>query len=594
MLREALAGQIDSKMETWTMASNPAADWTTQDLRDLHNGDLWLYTGTTEITIGGVTIHPQGVYQYNSASGTWAAYSSTSSNVFDLIDGKTTIFYGTNTGIYANVQVGDYLVDSTNGKTYRWNGSSWVLLLDYKTYTNGAVSDAKAVRTELQYCLSDSNSSFVAYGSWSTTLPTYVAGKYYWVRTVTYYGDGTDNSSTTVPRLYQTGQTAAETQIALNSTNNHFWYDNTGAYVTEDDGTYATGYATRITNAGILQSYNGNLMSSWTSSGIDFYESGGTGVTIAEFGSSEARIGKETSDNITIDANGLQINKGNTEVGSLTQVSNYEPEYSSGTYDNALFLKTPEYFAIRLDSSVPYGDMEEAYPIFETDGHDISIEVGQRDSSFGSCSVYIADAYSNTTGYPVVSLSNPNYSRNHKGGFFRVENENHMVRFGISQAGTTRGIHDEHSNKWLIGINSSDEVLSGQVYSKTTSAGSNVRVDSDYTLKRYVSSSRRYKENIEDLTDAELDAERLYDARVVQFRYKDDYLDSTDQRYDKLVCGFIAEELDEVYPIAVNYADEQPEDWEPKFLIPPMLKLIQDQKKKIDELEQRLEALERK
>lgn len=299
-----LEGQIDAKIETWTQSTNPAANWTTQDARDLHNGDLWLYTGTSTITVGGVTIHPQGVYQYNSASNTWSAYSSTSSNLFDLVDGKTTIFYGTNTGTYANVQVGDYLVDSTNGKTYRWNGSAWVLLLDYKTYTNGAVSDAKVTRTEIQYCLSDSNASFVAYGSWQTSLPTYVSGKYYWTRTVTYYGDGT--TSATTPVFYQSGQTAVETQIALDSTNNHFWYDNTGAYVTEDDDTYSTGYATRITNAGILQSYNGNLMSSWTNSGINFYANDGND-TIAEFGSTAIIGNKNYGAHTEISPNEMSI-----------------------------------------------------------------------------------------------------------------------------------------------------------------------------------------------------------------------------------------------------------------------------------------------
>lgn len=331
-----LEGQIDAKIETWTQSTNPAANWTTQDARDLHNGDLWLYTGTSTITVGGVTIHPQGVYQYNSASNTWAAYSSTSSNLFDLVDGKTTIFYGTNTGTYANVQVGDYLVDSTNGKTYRWNGSAWVLLLDYKTYTNGAVSDAKVARTEIQYCLSNSNTSFVAYGSWSTSLPTYVSGKYYWTRTVTYYGDGT--TSATTPVFYQSGQTAVETQIALDSTNNHFWYDNTGAYVTEDDDTYSTGYATRITNAGILQSYNGNLMSSWTNSGINFYSSDGI-TSIAEFGSNEARIGAESGRHIAIDNDSFDIKDGTIVRASfgdevkIGRVSEYNTTIDNDSFD---------------------------------------------------------------------------------------------------------------------------------------------------------------------------------------------------------------------------------------------------------------------
>ena len=253
-----------------------------------------------------MTIHPQGTYQYNAASGKWAAYSSTSGNLFDLVDGKTTIFYGTNTGTYTGVQTGDYLVDGTNGKTYRWNGSQWVLLLDYKTYTNNSVSDSKVAYVEVQYCLSDSNTSFVAYGSWSTTMPAYVSGKYYWTRTVTYYGDGTNDGGST-PRFYQSGQTAVETQNALASTNNHFWYDNTGAYVTEDDGTYSTGYATRITNQGILQSYNGNLMSSWTNSGVNFYESGGTGNTIAEFGGNLARVGKESQAHTEISPDTLSM-----------------------------------------------------------------------------------------------------------------------------------------------------------------------------------------------------------------------------------------------------------------------------------------------
>lgn len=333
-----LEGQIDAKIETWTQSTNPAADWTTQDARDLHNGDLWLYTGTSTITIGGVTIHPQGVYQYNSASNTWAAYSSTSSNLFDLVDGKTTIFYGTNTGTYANVQVGDYLVDSTNGKTYRWNGSAWVLLLDYKTYTNGAVSDAKVVRTEIQYCLSNSNASFVAYGSWSTSLPTYVSGKYYWTRTVTYYGDGT--TSATTPVFYQSGQTAVETQIALDSTNNHFWYDNTGAYVTEDDDTYATGYATRITNAGILQSYNNNLMSSWTNSGINFYSSDGQ-TPISEFGGSGVNLYSNGANVATFGASTIELGKNsyNSEVkmckGMLTLTGGYEDGVYKGKLINS-------------------------------------------------------------------------------------------------------------------------------------------------------------------------------------------------------------------------------------------------------------------
>ena len=142
-LNTSLKSQIDAKIETWAQATNPAASWTTAATRLPHDGDLWLYTGTSSITVSSVTIKPQGVYKYNANSNSWSAYSSTSSNLFDIVDGKSTIFYGTTSGTYANKQVGDYLVDSSTGSTYRWNGSSWVKQTDYKTYTDGAITTAK-------------------------------------------------------------------------------------------------------------------------------------------------------------------------------------------------------------------------------------------------------------------------------------------------------------------------------------------------------------------------------------------------------------------------------------------------------------------
>lgn len=130
-----------------------------------------------------------------------------------------------------------------------------------------------AVWTE--YNMSTSNSQFVqASGyTWDVEVPAYVAGLYIWRRTVYEYADGSIAYGD--PMFSAQDQVLGEVKYAQDSTNNHFWYDNTGAYVTEEDGTYATGYATRITNAGILQSYNNKLMSSWTNSGIVFYKSDG-------------------------------------------------------------------------------------------------------------------------------------------------------------------------------------------------------------------------------------------------------------------------------------------------------------------------------
>ena len=76
----------------------------------------------------------------------------------------------------------------------------------------------------------------------------------------------------------------------------------------------------------------------------------------------------------------------------------------------------------------------------------------------------------------------------------------------------------------------------------TTSNGVYARVYSN-RIYRYSSSSRRYKENIKPIEAEEIAPEKLYDAEVVQFTYKDGYLIDEDPRNSKLISGFIVEDL---------------------------------------------------
>ena len=128
-------------------------------------------------------------------------------------------------------------------------------------------------------------------------------------------------------------------------------------------------------------------------------------------------------------------------------------------------------------------------------------------------------------------------------------------------------------------------------YSTTSTTGSWVRILSDGTIVRDGSSSKRYKHDItSELTE---DPEKLYDVEVRQYKYNDDYLSKDDQRYGKDIIGFIAEEVAEAMPGAVDYDDEgRPEMWNVHVIVPAMLKLIQEQKKEIDELRARLDRLE--
>jgi hypothetical protein len=146
---------------------------------------------------------------------------------------------------------------------------------------------------------------------------------------------------------------------------------------------------------------------------------------------------------------------------------------------------------------------------------------------------------------------------------------------------------------WVICVDANKNIRIPKAYTDTTSSSANLNIASGGVLARSTSSSKRYKKDIKDIEDKDLDPNHLYDARVVQFKYRDDYLAETDQRFNKDVVGFIVEELENVYPIAIDYVDEQPEDWSARYLIPPMLKLIQDQHKEIEELKARIESLEK-
>ena len=149
---EDLEKQIDGKIETWAQDSSPSAAWTTAEARAQHDGDLWYYTGISKITAGGASIKPSRTYKYDAAADKWIeAYSS---SLFDYADGKSTIYYGTTALRPSDAETGDYLVDSTDGCTYRWSGSAWIKLTDYETAVASAKKELEnsisAIQSDLQ------------------------------------------------------------------------------------------------------------------------------------------------------------------------------------------------------------------------------------------------------------------------------------------------------------------------------------------------------------------------------------------------------------------------------------------------------------
>ena len=131
----------------------------------------------------------------------------------------------------------------------------------------------------------------------------------------------------------------------------------------------------------------------------------------------------------------------------------------------------------------------------------------------------------------------------------------------------------------------------------TTTETANTRIGGAGKILRNTASAKRFKEDFSKDLTGELNPEKLYDIDVMSYKYKTSYLNNKeDIRYHKDVIGFIADDVMEKYPIAADYyIDENGkkvvEDWNFRYMIPPMLKLIQDQKKEIDSLKESVSFL---
>lgn len=106
-------------------------------------------------------------------------------------------------------------------------------------------------------------------------------------------------------------------------------------------------------------------------------------------------------------------------------------------------------------------------------------------------------------------------------------------------------------------------------------------------------SARRFKTDIEPVVDAGLDPHRLYNIGVVQFKYKPSFYGLPDGTEMPTVIGILADDVDKEYPCACEYDDDTGEviNWLERYMIPPMLALIQEQHADIESLKQENLAL---
>lgn len=112
------------------------------------------------------------------------------------------------------------------------------------------------------------------------------------------------------------------------------------------------------------------------------------------------------------------------------------------------------------------------------------------------------------------------------------------------------------------------------VANSNSNAG-NAHMTTEGYLRLGVASSKRYKHDVTEIKEADLNPEKLLELPVVQYKYNAGYLSEDDNRYDKFIPGFVAEDVAKYYPIAADYENGVVNDWNFRMIVPPMLELIQ-------------------
>lgn len=169
--------------------------------------------------------------------------------------------------------------------------------------------------------------------------------------------------------------------------------------------------------------------------------------------------------------------------------------------------------------------------------------------------------------YLYIGTTDGNYSAsysNQKCGFYMQYQNDHLQSFRMGNW------HDSNDKQFYGYLNVSDPYL--------------------YFGGKYVqfqsSSSKRYKHNIELLKNIELNPHRLLNLQVKQFIYNDKYVVQYGDMRDKVLPGFIAEDVAEIYPSAAIYNHEgEVESWDERRIIPGMLALIQELYQRIEKIE---------
>lgn len=301
---------------------------------------------------------------------------------------------------------------------------------------------------------------------------------------------------------------------------------------------------------------------------------------------------------------------------STENYSSYVLPLTGGTLSNNLYLSATNkgYY---LKDSAGY-----QYPGVYDNGSNLWIGSTQTTAQHHRGGTYISAGHDGTTGKSTIYVSVPNAANNggtnyavfHKGyppnalywsndtaqpGVIWIKDTNYFFRPTNDNTRTELVILGSPNHHWDRFYVAKHGLYTNLQSDTGITAVPNARIQTDsgtagrLRLTSNSNSSKLIKDNIESLTSENIQAERLYNLPIYQFKYKKSWIQKEDCRYDVTLPGFIIEEMDEIYPVAVDKNSDSSETWgwNTQYLLPPMLKLIQDQKKQLDKQQAEIDEL---
>lgn len=213
------------------------------------------------------------------------------------------------------------------------------------------------------------------------------------------------------------------------------------------------------------------------------------------------------------------------------------------------------------------------------DGKTNALHIISGSSTYTLCGVNSSGQYIFGNNAAVMYYQVKNVSETATGNAFKVTSGNNTAA-------------NNTSSVWFFGAADATSRYIGSylAYNRTYTSAANMTVTSNGIFGRSTSSSQRYKKDI-SIADID-DLKGLYDLPVKKFKYKEDYIATDDELYDKSLYGFIVEDLEDILPCAVQHEKDadgavKPEMWNSNIIVPSLLKLIQDLNNRLKVLEAR-------